>query len=199
MGCVARVLIVEGAQRGLLLAQELIGEGHAVRVVASDPSRRADIEAGGAECFHGTPYRLATLRGALEHVTVACWLLADVGGEDGEQASALHGSRLEQFLASSIDSTLRGFVYEAAGGCVPADVLGRGERIVSVTGARNSIPVAMLRADTAELEEWLAQARAAVSSLLEGEHTHTDARYADSHTHKSRSAFDNEVSTQEDS
>ena len=53
------------------------------------------------------PERLATLRGALEHVTIACWLLADV--DDQELARALHGPRLESFLGDAIDSTLRGF------------------------------------------------------------------------------------------
>jgi hypothetical protein len=192
------VLIVEGARRGLCLARELVGEGYAVRVIAAEGSRRADIEASGAECFPGTPARLATLRGALEHVTVACWLLADADGEDPELARALHGSRLEHFLSSAIDSTLRGFVYEAAGR-VPAEALAQGERIVSETAARNSIPVAILRADAGDEDAWLAQARAAVGSLLEGGGRGLQPRYADSHTPKSRSAFEHEASTQEDS
>jgi len=195
---VARVLIVEGASRGLRLAAELIDAGHAVRVVTSDPARRADVEAAGAECFLGTPNRLGTLRGALEQVTVACWLLADTDG-DPELVRALHGPRLEQFLCNAIDSTLRGFLYEAAGAAVPAEVLAEGERIVSETAARNSIPVAILTADPAHVDSWSAAARAAVSSLLEGGRRNVSARYADGYTPKSRSAFDDEASTQEDS
>lgn len=194
----ARVLIVEGAHRGLCLAAELIGEGHAVRIVASDPERRADVEATGAECFLGTPNRLGTLRGALEHVAVACWLLADAHG-DPELVRALHGPRLEQFLCGAIDSTLRGFVYEAAGAAVPAEVLAEGERIVSETAARNSIPVAILTADPAHVDSWSAQARAAVGSFLESGRQDGSARYAGAHTLKSRSAFDDEASTQEGS
>lgn len=195
---VARVLIVEGGERGLGLARALVEEGHAVRVVAGDGSRRAHIEEVGAEYFPGTPDRLATLRGALEHVTVACWLLADMDSGDAHLARALHGPRLEQFLSSAIDSTLRGFVYDAAGG-VPAEALAEGERIVSETAARNSIPVAVVKVAVEDREAWLEQARAAVSRLLEGGDTTAGPRYADSNTPKSRSTFGSEASTQEDS
>ncbi|HTB50568.1 MAG TPA: hypothetical protein VK701_06280 [Solirubrobacteraceae bacterium] len=166
----ARVLIVEGASRGIRLAGALVAEGHAVRVVSNDPERREAIDGAGAECFLGTPERLATLRGALEHVAIACWLLADIGG-DGNLARALHGPRLERFLGDAIDSTLRGFLYEAGGKSVPAEVLARGERIVSETGHLNSIPVAVLSTDPLDCDEWLAQALGTIQSLLEGRQT----------------------------
>ncbi|MFZ1154839.1 MAG: hypothetical protein WAN93_08045 [Solirubrobacteraceae bacterium] len=193
----ARILIVEGASRGLHLAGALVAEGHAVRVVTSSSERRVEIERAGAECFLGTPHRLATLRGALEHVTIACWLLADASG-DPELVRALHGSRLERFVCGAIDTTLRGFVYETGGSAVPAEVLEQGERIVLETAARNSIPVATLKVDPLDFNEWLVSARAAVSSLLEGRCSNTDARYAGAYIPKSRSAFDDEASTQED-
>jgi uncharacterized protein YbjT (DUF2867 family) len=163
---VARVLIVEGADRGLRLAEALLADGHAVRATTSDPVRAGAIEAVGGECLLGTPERLATLRGALEHVTVACWLLADV--DDPELASALHGPRLERFLGDAIDSTLRGFVYEAGGKVVSAEVLAAGKRIVSETARLNSIPVALLTADPLDPDAWLVQALAAIGGLLEG-------------------------------
>jgi NAD(P)-dependent dehydrogenase (short-subunit alcohol dehydrogenase family) len=163
---VARVLIVEGADRGLHLAEALLAEGYAVRVTTSDSTRSRAIEAVGGECLLGTPERLATLRGALEHVTVACWLLADV--EDPELARALHGPRLERFLGDAIDSTLRGFVYEAGGNAVPPDVLAGGKRIVSETARLNSIPVALLTEDPLDPDTWLAQALTAIGGLLEG-------------------------------
>jgi hypothetical protein len=166
---VARVLIVEGADRGLRLAEALLANGHAVRATTSDPVRAAAIEAVGGECLLGTPERLATLRGALEHVTVACWLLADV--EDPELARALHGPRLVRFLGDAIDSTLRGFVYEKGGRAVSAEVLSGGERIVSETARLNLIPVALLTADPFNLDVWLAQALEAVEGLLEGRKT----------------------------
>ena len=162
----ARVLIVEGADRGLRLAEALLADGHAVRATTNDPVQADAIEAVGGESLLGTPERLATLRGALEHVTVACWLLADV--DDPELASALHGPRLERFLGDAIDSTLRGFVYEAGGKAVSAEVLALGEHLVSETARLNSIPVALLTADPLDPDAWLVQARAAIWGLLEG-------------------------------
>jgi hypothetical protein len=195
---VARVLIVEGASRGVRLTCALSGEGHAVRVVTSDPERRAAIEQAGAECIVGTPDRLATLAGALEHVTIACWLLADASG-DPQLVRSLHGSRLERFVCSAIDTTLRGFLYEAGGSVVPADVFAEGERIVSETAARSSIPTAILTVDPLDSDAWLAQARASVNALLEGRDPCAEARYARAYIPKSRSTFIREASTQEDS
>jgi hypothetical protein len=95
-----------------------------------------------------------TDRGALEHVAIVCWL---------------DGSSPERFLLSSVDSSMRGFVYQAGGW----------ERSVSETAARNSIPVAILTADPLDTDAWLEQARMALSALLEGRGTGTQARYAD--------------------
>jgi hypothetical protein len=164
---VARVLIVEGASRGLRLAEDLLGQGHAVRLVTSAAARGKEIEALGGECFTGTPNRLASMRGALEHVTIACWLLADASGGE-ELTQALNGSRLERFLCDAVDSTLRGFVYEAGGSILPAGVLAEGKRIALETAARNSIPLAILTSDPRELDEWRLQAVEAVGSLLGG-------------------------------
>ena len=63
MRAVARILIVGGGCRGRLLAQELVGEGHAARVTTRQESARAEIEAAGAECWIGAPQRMGTLRG----------------------------------------------------------------------------------------------------------------------------------------
>jgi hypothetical protein len=149
----------------LRLTEALLAGGHAVRATTSDPARASAIEAVGGECLLGTPERLATLRGALEHVTVACWLLADVNNP--ELARALHGPRLERFLGDAIDSTLRGFVYEAGGKAVSSEVLAVGERIVSETARLNLIPVALLTADPLDLDVWLARALDAIAGLLE--------------------------------
>jgi hypothetical protein len=149
------------------LAGALIGEGHAVRVTTRTEAGRAAIEATGAECWIGTPERLGTLRAALESVTIVCWLLGTVTGEEDE-VRALHSSRLEFFLGQVIDTTVRGFVYEAAGGAVPADVLAGGERIVRRVAERNEIPVRFLRADPEGPDLWLEDARAAIDALLLG-------------------------------
>ncbi len=87
-----------------------------------------------------------TDRRALEHVAIVCWL---------------DGSSPERFLLGSVDSSMRGFLYQA----------GDRERLVSETAARNSIPVAILTADPADIDVWLAQALGGIGALLEGRAT----------------------------
>jgi uncharacterized protein YbjT (DUF2867 family) len=164
---VARLLILGGGCRGLALARELGEQGHVARVVSRSDARRAEIEAAGAECWIGDPDRLGTLRGALEGVAIACWLLGTARGP-AEQLRALHGPRLRAFVAQSIDTTVRGLVYEAAGS-VPAAILREGERGASEIAARNSIPLALLHADPAAGSAWLERARGAVADLLRSE------------------------------
>lgn len=191
----ARVLIVGGGCRGRRLAGGLAEAGHAARIVTRTEAGRAAIEACGAECLIGDPRRLATLRGALDGVTIACWLLATVS--DPEDLRALHGPRLEAFMGQAIDSTMRGFVYEAPRTVgdrdrVPGDpteiaheprgaadesrgagvemMTVEGERIVERMAARNAIPIACLRADPrGDLDVWLAEAMEAVGRLLDPE------------------------------
>ncbi len=180
----ARLLILGGGHRGLDLARALAGEGHAARVVTRREERRAQIEDAGAECWIGDPDRLATLRGALEGVTIACWLLGSAAGTE-EQLRELHGPRLRSFIGQAIDTTMRGFVYEAAGSVAPA-ILGEGERIAREACSYNEIPLAVLHAEPAENgshaapadapraesaageaeSQWQQQARYAVSNLL---------------------------------
>lgn len=147
-----------------------MGEGHAVRVTTRTEVGRAAIEATGAECWIGTPERLGTLRAALENVTIVCWLLGTVTGSE-EDLRALHSSRLEFFLGQVIDTTVRGFVYEASGTTVAPEVLAGGEGIVRALGERNAIPVAFLGADLGDPDAWLDDARAAIGSLLGGRET----------------------------
>jgi uncharacterized protein YbjT (DUF2867 family) len=161
---VARILIVGGGCRGRALARSLIADGHAVRITAREEPARGAIEAAGAECWIGTPARLATLRGALDAVTVACWLLGTAAGP-AEEVSALHTTRLEFFLTQAIDSTVRGVVYEAAGSAPPRVLIEGGLRARALA-ERNSIPAAFLLADPRDTHVWVAQARAAIESLL---------------------------------
>jgi UDP:flavonoid glycosyltransferase YjiC (YdhE family) len=103
----ARLLVVgAGSCRALALTRELVAEGHAVRGVTRGAHREA-IEAAGGEAWIGDPDVIGTLRYAAENVTLLLWLLGGV--ERGE----LHGSRLEMMLEKTIDTTVRGFVYEA--------------------------------------------------------------------------------------
>jgi hypothetical protein len=174
---VARILIVGGGCRGRRFAARMVEQGHALRTTTRRESGRAAIEACDAECWIGTPDRLATLRGALENVTIACWMLAAASGEPGDVA-ALHTSRLEFFLGQAIDTTVRGFVYDAwpaGSGGAGADLLASGERIVRSVAQLNAIPLAVLRqGDRAAGSEhgvdedgaWVDAASAAVDCLL---------------------------------
>jgi hypothetical protein len=142
----------------------MLAEGHAVRVSTRHPEGRAAIEAVGAESFLGTPLRLATMRGALENVTVACWLLGSARG-GADELRDLHGTRLELFLTQAIDTTVRGLVYEAAGS-VPAPLLERGARTVERLTTLNAIPSALIDADPGQADAWLAAASGAIVRLL---------------------------------
>lgn len=161
----ARLLIVGGGCRGLRLAEEMGREGHAVRIATRTEGRRAQIEAAGAECWIGDPNRLGTLRGVLDGVAIAGWLLGGATGTE-EQLRALHGARLRAFMESAIDTTVRGVLYEAVGHSPPAGALAEGERIARGIAHRNSIPMTVLHADPADLPHWLERARTALSSML---------------------------------
>jgi len=149
--------MIGGGARGRALARELVAAGHAVRITTREPAGRAAIEAVGAECWIGTPDRIATLRYALEGVTLACWLLATARGGE-EELRALHGSRLEFFLQQTIDTSVRGLIYEAAGS-------EDRERVRAAT-AFNAIPLVVLDADPRDQDAWLEQARVAVAALM---------------------------------
>ena len=139
-----------------------------MRVSTRHEDTRAAIEAAGAECWIGTPDRLATLRGALENVTILCWMLGTAVGSH-EELRALHGTRLEFFLSQAIDTTVRGVVYEARGAAsAQAGLVRGGERVVRAVAERNAIPSAFVTAEPCELVAWLADARGAIASLLTG-------------------------------
>ncbi len=157
-------MIVGGGCRGRRLAEALVGEGHAVRITTRSEEGRAAIEAVGAECWIGTPDRLATLRGALDSVTILCWMLGSAVGSD-EELQALYTTRLEYFLTQAIDTTVRGFLYEAAGS-VQDDLLLDGERTVRTLTERSAIPAAVLGVDPEDVESWVAQAQADITGML---------------------------------
>jgi hypothetical protein len=145
----------------------MIEQGHAARITTRTEAGRAAIEAAGAECWVGTPDRLATLRGALDSVTILCWLLGCAAGTPAE-LHALHTQRLEFFLTQAIDTTVRGLVYEARGLPAQAAILQQGEQLTRVLAERNAIPTAFLTSDPRAVQAWLADAGAAVRSLLTG-------------------------------
>ena len=160
----ARVLIVGCGCRGQALARQLMADGHAVRGTTRDQARAAAIASTGAEAWIGDPARLATLSRALEAVTVVCWLLASARGDRG-QVAALHEERLRSYLHEMVDTTVRGFVYEAVGTAEPR-ALGRGRAIVEEASAAWELPAVMLEADPGDVGTWLSAARESVAALL---------------------------------
>jgi nucleoside-diphosphate-sugar epimerase len=161
---VARILLVGGGCAGLALIRELGGEGHAVRAVTRRSERRVELEEAGAECWPGDPDRIGTLRYALDNVTVLCWFLGAATG-DHEAVRALHGSRLEMMLARTVDTTVRGVVYEAAGP-VGADAILAGADEVRRAYDTHGIPYRLVESERADRAAWVAAAAAAVRGLL---------------------------------
>jgi NAD(P)-dependent dehydrogenase (short-subunit alcohol dehydrogenase family) len=142
--------MVGGGCRGLALARSLVAEGHAVRAVTRHESRRAEIEDAGCECWIGDPDRIGTLRYAPENATVLLWLFGTVDVPD------LHGSRLEMMLERTVDTTVRGVLYEGTAGAP----------VVQAAHDRHGIPIAFLEHDPADVDGWVAGARAAIDALL---------------------------------
>ena len=167
--------MVGGGRRGLALAADLVADGHAVRAVTRDPQRRAAVEAAGAECVIGDPDRIGTLRYALDNVTVLLWLLGTASG-DADRVRALHDTRFAFMLERTIDTTVRGVVYEAAGS-VAADVLAGGEAVARRMCERNEIPLAIVRADPDSVPEWVAEVRRAIDGLLAARRTTAPAGF----------------------
>jgi len=160
----ARVLIVGCGCRGQALARALRERGHAVRGTTRSEGRRAAIEAAGAEVWIGDPDRIATISYALADVTILCWLMGSAEGL-AEEVATLHGSRLSMLLERTIDTTVRGLLYEAAGTVDPS-VLAAGAETVRAACGYSEIPHALLEADPGQHEVWLAAALAAIDRLL---------------------------------
>jgi hypothetical protein len=142
--------MVGGGCRGLALARSLVAEGHAVRAVTRDESKRSLIEGAGCECWIGDPDRIGTLRYALDNATVLLWLLGTV------DVPELHGSRLEMMLERTVDTTVRGVLYEGRAG----------EAVVQAAHDRHGIPIAFLDTDRADEDAWVAAARSEIDALL---------------------------------
>src|SRR3954451_2930813 len=142
--------MVGGGCRGLALARSLMAEGPAGRAVTRDEWKRAELEGAGCECWIGDPDRIGTLRYALDNATVLLWLLGA-----GEVAQ-LHGSRLEMMLERTVDTTVRGVLYEGRAGAA----------VVQAAHDRHGIPIAFLDTDPNDVDAWVADARAGIDALL---------------------------------
>jgi uncharacterized protein YbjT (DUF2867 family) len=161
---VARCLIVGCGCRGLALSAALRADGHAVRATTRDPARADELEAAGAEPFVGDPDRVATIVRALDCVGVICILLGSATG-NAEQLRALHTTRLAMLLEKTLDTTIRGVVYEAVGSVDPA-VLSAGAGVVSSACERSMIPYVLLTADPDAHAAWVTAAADAVRRAL---------------------------------
>jgi nucleoside-diphosphate-sugar epimerase len=158
----ARVLIVGCGCRGRSLAGALLADGYAVRGTTRSEAGLAAIEAAGAQAVVADPDRLGTLMVQLSDVTAVCWLLGSA--EDGNAAD-LHGPRLGTLLERLVDTPVRGFVYEAAGG-VDGGVLADGAAAVRAAAERWRIPAEVVDAEPGDHAAWLSEMRAAVGRLL---------------------------------
>jgi hypothetical protein len=135
-----------------------------VRAVTRHEANRARIEEAGAECWIGDPDVVGTLRYALENVTILVWALGTASG-GADRVAALHGPRLEMMLSKSIDSTVRGIVYEAAGTAGPV-AFATGVAELRRTCGRNEIPFAIVEEDPASPDAWAVATRQAIDRLL---------------------------------
>lgn len=160
----ARVLIVGCGCRGRALAAALGESGHAVRGTTRSQAGLEAIEATGAEATLADPDRLATLVGALEGVSVLCWLMGTASGPP-RAVEAVHGPRLRSMLAAIVDTPVRGVVYEAAG-TAPAAALRRGAAIVREAAASHRIPAELIEQDPGDRGGWLDGAGRAVGRIL---------------------------------
>jgi uncharacterized protein YbjT (DUF2867 family) len=170
---VARVLIVGCGCRGRALAAELVDRGHAVRGTTRRPERRAEIAAAGAEPWVADPQRMGSLLGAIEGVSVLCWLLASATGP-ADAVAALHAGLLQRLLEEIVDTPVRGVVYEAAGTVDPAVLAGAAE-LVRQAHETWHIPSRILRSDPADHRAWVDGAAGSVAALLGGQSSRAPA------------------------
>jgi hypothetical protein len=146
-----RVLLVGGGRPGLELTRRLAADGHAVRFVTRHEGFRAEIEEAGGECYIGDPDRIGSLRYGLDNVTILAWLMGRA--PDGD----LHGSRLTMMMERTIDTTVRGVIYEGTPG---------GAAVVERMAAYNEIPYAILDTPREDADAWVGAVLAEIDGVL---------------------------------
>ena len=146
-----RALLVGGGRPGLALTRSLTADGHAVRFVTRHEDFRNVIEAAGGECYIGDPDRVGSLRYGLDNVTVLLWLMGRA--PDGN----LHGSRLTMMMERTIDTTVRGVVYEGTA---------KGAAEVARMAEYNEIPHAILDTSREDHDAWVVAVLDAIDGVL---------------------------------
>jgi hypothetical protein len=143
--------MVGGGRPGLELTRRLSADGHAVRFVTRNEAFREEIEAAGGEAYIGDPDRIGTLRYGLDNVTILLWLLGRAPAGD------LHGSRLTMMMERTIDTTVRGIVYEGTP---------EGAEVVERMAAYNEIPYAILDTPREDEDAWTSAILAEIDGVL---------------------------------
>lgn len=139
--------------------------GHVVRGTTRDPRRVPELESCGVEAVVADPDRVSTLAPALEHASAVCILLGSTSGERAALAE-LHGPRLEMLLLRTLDTTVRGVVYEASG-AAPDDLLHSGASVVRRACEGSRIPFALLQVAPANgYARWLDEGVRALELVL---------------------------------
>jgi uncharacterized protein YbjT (DUF2867 family) len=146
----ARALIVGCGCRGRAVGEQLLAEGWAVRGTSRREDGLEPIAAAGIEPALADPAHPGTLLDLVGDVAVVHWLLGSAEG-DGEVIAAIHGPKLESFIAKLVDTPVRRFVYEAAGSVEPG-YLARGEEILRAAERTWRIPVEILLSPAGELK-----------------------------------------------
>jgi hypothetical protein len=135
-----------------------------VRGTTRDTANLAVIANAGIEAVCATPDRVGEILDHISDVTLVFWLMGTASGE-ADQVEALHGPRLERLLEELVDTPVRAFVYEIAA-TVPPEAARRGREAVEAAWETWRIPFAVLEAEPAAHEEWLAEASAAAGRVL---------------------------------
>jgi hypothetical protein len=141
-----------------------MSDGWQVRGTSRSSVGLRAIEAAGIEPAEADPDRPGGILDLLDDVAVLVWALGSATGTPADR-DALHGSRLERMLELTVDTPVRGFVYEAAGS-VPGATLAGGAALVRAAGERWRIPVAIVETNPAEHDDWVRAAADASRGLL---------------------------------
>ena len=122
------------------------------------PARRpaaGEIEAVGAECWVGDPDRLGTLRGAMESVTIVLLAAGQRQRPAGATARTCTALACAPSWASWWTPPCAACSTRPPAPPCPPRSSSAGERIARRGRAANSIPLAVLRADPADVPQWL--------------------------------------------